>query len=1606
MASIDERVVAMSFENARFEANVATSLSSLGKLDTAIGNIGKVNGLASLEASSNKVTLQGPMSALDKLRQKLGMTNAGTTFTDIEKASDKVSMTEPMTALDKLQQKLGGVSAGTTFTDMEKSADSVSFSGMYSAIDGIGSHLSAIQTAASVAMGNIAAVVAQKAGAIAKSFTIDPAVAGFHDYETQINAVQTILANTGLKGKKGMDQVNSALKDLQKYANLTVYNFADMAKNIGTFTAAGVKLGPATQSIKGIANLAALSGSNSQQASSAMYQLSQAIASGKVGLQDWNSVVNAGIGGSVFQKSLIRTGEAMGTIAKGAVDIDKKTGQATINGQNFRTSIQAKPGEKTWLTSDVLVKTLGQFTGDLSTAQLAAEGFNKAQIKAIEAQGRTAVNAATQVKTFSQLTQSLKEEVGTAWGNIFKTIFGNIGQATKLFSGLHNFLETALTKPLNDFNVVLTDFSKRGGRTELLAGLKSGFTDLSHIIKPIKDAFRDIFPATTTHDLLSMTDNFKKLMDRLRPAPETMEHLRKTFDGVFAVLHIGWTIVKDVFEIFGKLLGAASGVGGGFLGITANIGDFLTKLDKIVSKGNILETLFDDLKKVLKDPLKFIKEIGQALKDLFSGKDIGDVSSGISKSVGGLTTALDPLSGIVSGAQGAWQGFLGILGKLKKALSPLLDNIADVIGHFGDMVADDIKHANYDKVFSAIQTGLIAGIFLAIKKALGGGINIDFGGGLLKNLSGTFEALTGKLEAMQKNIQAHTLLTIAFAIGVLAAAVALLSTIDPAKLSKALTAVAVGMGELVAAMAILSKIKSGTGGLITTAVGLIALSTALFILAGAMKIFATMSWEEIGKGLVGVAGGLTAVAVGTKAMSSVKLVATGLALIPLAIGLNILAVAMKIFATMSWEQMGKGLVGVAGGLTAIALAMKLMPTTLPILGAGLILVSAGLVILAGAVSAFGHMSIATLAKGILAIGGALVIIGAAMSYFPPDLPLTAAGLVLVSGALVVLAGAISLMGHMSLETLGKGLVTIGLALGILALGLYAMEGALPGAAALTLAAVGIDLLVPALAAIGSLPWSVILKGLGAMALTLGVLAAVGIIVAVPLTALGVAILALGIGLAAVGGAVYLFAKGISLLSDTSVKAMAAIIAAISLFISALPGMIIKLFKGFLDILSTVVQIAPKIVKGLVSIAGDLLDGIIKLAPKIASAIGALISAILKVISDNAGPILDAGAKLFLTLLTGIANNIGKIVDTVTRIITTFLGELAKKAPKIVTAGVNLLVSFLNGLAKNIGKIVTAGANLIVSFLKGIAKNVKKILDAGGDIIVNIITGIGKNLWRIVNAGGNAIAHFITGVGDSAKKIIKAGTDAAGKFITALAKGIVDLADKIATAVITLLNGIAGVIRKRSKQLGDAGANITEALVSGMIKGIGTYWGDLTSWLWKKIKSLPGIILDFFGIGSPSKLMMEIGGHIGEGFLIGIQKGFDPVDKAMEASARKTVKSAKASFGKVPDAISGVMGDLNPVITPVLDLSHVQANAKKLNDILPSSVITAKISTDQAAKISADQQAPVTDTTQPAPAAATNVTFNQTNNSPDPLPAIEIYRQTKNQLSQVKSLVGA
>ena len=230
---------------------------------------------------------------------------------------------QTLSTLDKLKQALNFSGSNKGLNDLQSTANRFSLNGLSNAADNVSGKFSAMSAVALSAINNIVTRAVDAGVRIAKAFTLDPLKQGFQEYETQLNSVQTILANTQASGAKLKD-VNRTLDELNKYSDKTIYNFAEMARNIGTFTAAGVDLKTSTAAIKGIANLAALSGSNSQQASTAMYQLSQAISAGRVSLQDWNSVVNAGMGGTVFQRALAQTAERLGTLDKGAVKLSGK----------------------------------------------------------------------------------------------------------------------------------------------------------------------------------------------------------------------------------------------------------------------------------------------------------------------------------------------------------------------------------------------------------------------------------------------------------------------------------------------------------------------------------------------------------------------------------------------------------------------------------------------------------------------------------------------------------------------------------------------------------------------------------------------------------------------------------------------------------------------------------------------------------------------------------------------------------------------------------------------------------------------------------------------------------------------------------------------------------------------------------------------------------------------------------------------------------------------------------------------------------------------------------------------------------------------------------
>lgn len=1290
-SSVESRIVTMKFDNSTFERGASQSLSTLGKL----------------KAAMNFDTLRGGMT-------KIGSTIGGlfSKFTGIKNP------------FAPAQQGLTG---------LQQTANQFNPSPITGGVTGISKAFVAMSTIAITAISNITNKVVDAGLRLANSISFEPIMAGMREYETNLNSIQTILSNTRASGA-GLKDVEAALLNLNKYADQTIYNFSEMARNIGTFTAAGVDLDTSVNSIKGIANLAALSGSNSQQASTAMYQLSQAISAGRVSLQDWNSVVNAGMGGTVFQRALAETAVAMGEVDAASVKLSGKMKNVTIDGKSFRESIMAKPGEQSWLSSKVLTNTLQQFTGDLSKAELAAQGFSDAQIKAIQATAKNARDAATKVKTITQLIDVAKETAQSGWAQTWQIVFGDFNEAKKSFTTASETINGFLNAMSDARNKVLGDWKALGGRTVLIEGISSAFQALVEAVRPIGQAFRDIFPPATGQDLYNLTQGFADLMERLRPSEETVDNLRRIFGGFFSVIKIGIAIVKGVAGVIGDLVGTIGAGEGGILSFAAGIADFVTALGDAVTNGGLLEGFFGGLTTILAIPLTVLRNLAELLGSLFTGFD-GGAAGQVSEAIDGIGQRLDPVAQAIQRVRDIFDGF-------GEFIASGAEKAVEAFAGLGAAIADSFTAESFGSALDAINTGLLAGIVLMLKNFLSGGINVDVGGGMFDTIKETLGGVTDALSTMQTSLKANILLKIAGAVAILAASLLVLSTIDPKKLATALVGMAalfgimtVALGKLVATIGIFGSLK-----LPAIAAGLMGIAVAMLTLSLAVKVMASMEFGDMARGLSGIATMLFLLSKAVVPLSANAggMVRVGAALILVAFALKIMASAVGDFAAFSLTDMAKGLAGVAGALVVLAGGMRLMPSNIFITAAALVVLAAALKSIAGAISAFAAISWSDMGKGLAGVAASLVLIAGAMRLMPKSMLLQAVSLTILAGALHIIGAAVAKMGGLSMEVIAKGLGTLAGALVILAAGLYLMTGTLMGSAALVIAAGALAVLVPVLVALGSMSWEMIIKGLTMLAGTFLIVGAAGILLAplVPVIfAFSASLLLLGAGLALAGAGALAFATAFGIVVAAGAAGVAVLAGILATIINAIPKALKAFGQGIVEFAKAIGRGAGAFFKAFGAILNGLIRAAMQAIPKIGKLFMELMRTALNIISKMTPQIINAGLRLIVGFLAAISRNV----------------------PKIVNISADIIVKFLNGIARNLPRIIQSGVNLILQFIRGITQainnNSSQMGEAGGQLAVAIVRGM-----------ANGISSGVGVIKDAALGVAKSALNAAKDFL--------------------------------------------------------------------------------------------------------------------------------------------------------------------------------------------------------------------------------------------------
>ena len=1374
--TIDQRVVEMRFDNRQFENNVQTSISTL-----------------------------------EKLKQKLNLTGASKGLENLDSAARKVNMGALGTAVDAVNAKF-----------------------------------SALQVMGVTTLANITNSAVNAGKRIASALTIDPIKTGLQEYETQINAVQTILANTSSKGSTLQD-VNTALDELNTYADKTIYNFTEMTRNIGTFTAAGVGLNDSVSAIKGIANLAAVSGSSSQQASNAMYQLSQALAAGKVSLMDWNSVVNAGMGGQVFQDALKQTAKSMGIAVNESI--------------SFRESISSTGGQESWLTSEVLLKTLEQFTmaaeegskeWERYKKSLMDDGYTEAQATEILKMANTATDAATKVKTFTQLIDTMKESVQSGWTQSWEIIIGDFGEAkefltkisdtagamigaaadarnemlsgglstgwkqllnegiadeqgyiesiknvakehgvsideiiekekeltgkeisftdalkkglsdgsitsdmlstsvTKLADSMRNMtaeeraaagytdehlnsiekLEEGLKKGTVSMDEFVEKINRPSGRENLIEALWNSFDGLMSIIKPISEAFREIFPRTTGEQLYDLTVKIRDLTAKFKLSEDQTKFLKSTFKGLFSVVDIGVTLLKNLASGAIRIISSLSGMGTGILGVTGSLGDWLSNLRDSIKEGNLFGRGIDKIVDVITNAITKIKEFGISVKESFSRPGY-DGFSGFLKSI--------------------WELIKNISSKTVEALSNIGQSIADVFG----------ENSFSDLLSSGIFAGLIASLYKFVNNMgsplealsdLVEGLTGD--DGFLNGIKETLDGVKDCFKAYQNQLNAQALIKIAGGIAILAGSLWLIASIKQDALERSLGAITVLFVEMIAALSILGKIGKDVKGVLKIAIAMSSLSSALLVLSIALKIMSTMSLSEMCVGLVSMAGGLTILIGAINLLPEKNVIKAAKAIGKLSSALLIFSIAMKILATMSWDDIARGLTASALGLGILVAAVNLLPKDMALRTLGMVGLATSMVILGGALKVLGSISWNEMKVGLIGLTGALAAIAVTMRIMPKNMIGMGLGLIGISTAIVILSNALQSMGSMSMESLVKSLAAMGIALLELSIALKLMNGTLAGSAALLVAAGALAIITPVLTTLGDMSWTSIIKGLTTLAGTFIIMGVAGYALSgavVPILALAGAFALFGVSAIALGAGITLIATGFSALSTSLAIGATSIVASITVIIAGILDLIPTIMGKFGDIIIAFCKLigdcAPEIADTLLKLISEVMKSLATYTPKIADSLFEFVIGLLDVIADRIPELIAVAVKLIGNFFQGVVDALGGLDST----------NLIKGI-----AGVGLLSGLMIALSAVAGLIpgamvgvlgmgvVIAELAIVLAAVGALAQipGLSWLISEGGNFLEVIGTAIGKFIGGIAGGIASGFSSSLPGIGDN------------------------------------------------------------------------------------------------------------------------------------------------------------------------------------------------------------------------------------------------------------------
>lgn len=1290
-----------------------------------------------------------------------------------DNAQFEKNVSTSMSTLEKLKQSLNFDGASKSFENIERAANNVSFDKIASGVEALENRFSTMGIAGMRVIGNMTDAMI---GFVKKgiNFVTDSVIQG-----GKKRAMNLENAHFQLQGLlKDEAAVQAIMKNVNDSVDGTAYSLDAAAKVASQYAATGMRAGDKMFSaLRAVAGVAAMTNSEYEETGEIFTTVA---GNGRLMGEQLNQLASRGLNAAATLATYLNKSES---------EVREMVSKGKISFETFAAAMDDAFGEHAKKANET-------FTGALSNVKAAL-----ARIGALFISPLIEQNGA-----FVKLFNTLREKI-----NDIKSAMIPIADS--------------VTKTVMNMANKLSGFIAKIDVKMLIESLKNSFEGLMSIIKPIKEAFREIFPPITAQQLNKIIERIRDLTAKFKLNDKQSAKLKSTFKGLFSVIKLGVSVVTKIVSAVATLVGKLFGFSGSILDITGSLGDFISRIATSISKSNLFGKSVDKITGFLGKAIDKTKELTEAITNKIK-----------------LPNYFDK--------------FVNVIKKIGEVISKVAKKVSSAASGIGKAIWDIFLNGGLDNLVGLVNGGIFTSFLLDLKEFTEGLKKFNKetkkeakkSGGIKDSIIDVLNSVKESLEEWQKNIKAGTILKIAIAVAVLAAALLIISKVPVEKLGTSLGAVTALFGETLGALALFEKINGDYNGAFEAVAIIVAMSVSLLILASAVKKLSDLGLEGLAEGVIGISALMYAVVGAAKLMSKGgKDISKGAyQLVIMAVALKIMASVCKDLSKLSLEDLGKGVSSVAVILlefAGFAALMQLIDTDeLMRSSFSLILIGVAMEIFADACAKFGNMEWVDLGKAGAAIAGilliasgfgklsqysgdiekssiALILIGAAMEIFADvctkfgqleweqlakagaaiagilmlvndfnsiseesgDVIKSAISLAIIGVALEILQDALGKMGNISWEEYGKQMAVLGGSLIILSYALDAMNDSIKGAAALIIASVALTILAGALAILGAMSWGSIIKGLIAIAGTLAILGVAAYLLEplVPvIVALTGAVALFGLGCLAAGAGVVILSAGLTALSGALVAAATGIISALTIIVvgilKIIPSIIEVLTDTIVVICEVITRSASAIGKALKTLILALVDVIVECVPAIALGALKLILGVLESLAKYTPQIIDLLFKFLIGVLEGVAKNLPQLIQAAVDVFMAFFSGVVEALKKIDKetlikgiAAVGILAALMTALAATallapaamigvfaMGAIVTELA-FVLATLGGLAQipGLEWFISQGGNLLQKIGTAIGQFIGGLIGGISKGIASSLPEIATDLSKFM-------------------------------------------------------------------------------------------------------------------------------------------------------------------------------------------------------------------------------------------------------------